>query len=47
VDVDLDPNRAGGDAVEGECLRRGEHEDHAREPNPTRGALNAPELKTL
>ena len=47
MDIDLDPDRAGGDAVEGEGLRRGEHGNHAREPNPTRGALNVPELKTL
>jgi hypothetical protein len=47
MDVDLDPDRAGGDAVEGEGLRGGEHGDHAREPNPTRGARNVPESKNL
>ena len=29
VHVDLDPHGPGGDAVEGECLRRGEHCGHA------------------
>ncbi len=47
VDVDLDPDRAGGDAVEGECLRRGEHGNHAREPNPTRGAQGRTEQRHL
>jgi hypothetical protein len=46
MNVNLDPDRAGGDAIERECLRRSEHGDHAREPNPTRGAANVPELKT-
>ena len=47
MDVDLDPHRAGGDAVEGECLRRGEHGNDAREPNPTRGAQLHASLSSL
>ncbi len=38
VDVDLDPDGPGRDAVEGEGLRRGEHGEDAKEVNPTRGA---------
>jgi putative endonuclease len=38
MDVDLNPDRASRDAVEGECLRRGEHGGDARSPNPTCGA---------
>ena len=34
VDVDLDPHRPGGDAVESECPRRGEHRGHARRVEP-------------
>ena len=35
VDVDLDPDRAGGDAVEGEGSGRGEHGKDATERSPT------------
>ena len=38
VDVDLDPDRAGGDAVEGEGSGGGEHGSHARRPRFARGA---------
>jgi putative endonuclease len=38
MDVDLDPNRAGEDPVEGERLRRGEHGNDAMEANPSCGA---------
>ncbi len=38
MDVDLDPHGPSRDAVEGECLRRGEHGNDAMEANPTRGA---------
>jgi hypothetical protein len=41
MDVDLDPDRAGGDAVEGEGSGRGEHGEDATEAGPTRYAQTA------
>ena len=38
VDVDLDPDRPGRDAVEGECPRGGEHAPTLRGPGRPRGA---------
>jgi hypothetical protein len=47
VDVDLDPDRAGGDAVEGEGSGRGEHGNDATEADPTCYALSVELLSQL